>query len=289
MERPRIVEVRTAAANLFFTTLRVETECSVGTGFIFEHKWRCPRTSRTLTGMFLITNKHVVAGARSLLLSLARRRTKEDEPNLEERVSVGVSGRDWGWWMTHPSEDVDVAAFPLNPMLEDLKAEGNTPFFSCVSGDILPDSGRHGALNAVENVVFVGYPNGVFDTKNHLPIMRRGITATSPDIDYEGNPIFLIDASVFPGSSGSPVFVYDRGSWLSGGANWTVGSERVVFLGVLASVLYRESDGVLEFREVPTARHVVPVGREMIDLGVVYKARTVIETIEEGLRRIGQL
>ena len=34
------VKVETAAAHFLFMTLRIETECSVGTGFIFEHKWK---------------------------------------------------------------------------------------------------------------------------------------------------------------------------------------------------------------------------------------------------------
>jgi hypothetical protein len=44
-----------------------------------------------------------------------------------------------------------------------------------------------------------------------LPIsprfFRRGMTATPPQLDYCGRPTFLIDASVFGGSSGSPVFL----------------------------------------------------------------------------------
>ena len=94
---------------------------------------------------------------------------------------------------------------------------------------------------------------------------------------------------MFPGSSGSPIFAYDRGAWLSGTRDWTVGSERVVFLGVLASVLYRELDGSLEFRDIPTATQAVPVNKEMIDLGVAHKAVTVVETIEAKVRRLGQM
>ena len=116
---------------------------------------------------------------------------------------------------------------------------------------------------------------------------RKGITATPPNLDYNGKPIFLIDASVFPGSSGSPVFLYNVGGWRSRTA--LVAGDRVIFLGVLSSVFYRESDGAIELREVPT--HVEPLvrTREMIDLGVVYKARTVKETINHLLHRYGEL
>ena len=186
-------------------------------------------------------------------------------------------------------EDVDIAVFPLNPIFKILEERGVTPFFSVVDAKLLPENSPFGDLNALERILFVGYPNGVYDAINNLPVIRSGITATPPVVDYEGRPRFLIDASVFPGSSGSPIFAYDRGAWLSGTSKWTVGSERVVFLGVLASVLYRELDGSLEFRDIPTATQAVPVNKEMIDLGVAHKAVTVVETIEAEVRRLGQM
>ena len=283
------MKVETAAEHLFFMTLRIETERFVGTGFIFEHKWKCPRTGHELTGMFLVTNKHVVVDADEGKFRFTLSARGGSAPKLGKWIGVNVGRHRWQWWAGHPAEDVDVAVFPLNPILEELSRLRASPFFSCVDAKLLPENSSFGGLNAVERIVFVGYPNGVYDATNNLPVIRSGITATPPDVDYEGSPRFLIDASVFPGSSGSPIFAYDRGSWLSGTSDWTVGSERVVFLGVLSSVLYRESDGSLEFRDIPTATKTVPVSREMIDLGVAYKAVTVVETIEEDLRGAGQM
>ena len=283
------MKVKTVAEHLFFMTLRIDTERSVGTGFIFEHKWICPKTGTELTGMFLVTNKHVIADADGGTFRFTLRTGDGSAPNLGEWIGVNVRSRRWQWWAGHPSEDVDIAVFPLNPILEDLSRRRVAPFFSGVDAKLLPENSPFGDLNAVERILFVGYPEGVYDRKNNLPIIRSGITATPPTVDYEGSPRFLIDASVFPGSSGSPIFAYDRGSWLSGTGDWTVGSERVIFLGVLSSVLYRESDGSLEFRDIPTSMEAVPVSREMIDLGVAYKAVTVVEAIEESLRSAGQL
>ena len=237
--------------------------------------------------MFLVTNKHVIADADEGTFRFTLRTGDDSAPNLGRWIGVNVRGRRWQWWAGHPSEDVDIAVFPLNPILKDLSRRRAAPFFSCVDAKLLPENSPFGDLNAVERILFVGYPEGIYDGKNNLPIIRSGITATPPTVDYEGSPRFLIDASVFPGSSGSPIFAYDRGSWLSGTGDWTVGSERVIFLGVLSSVLYRESDGSLEFRDIPTGTVAVPVSREMIDLGVAYKAVTVVEAIEECLRSSG--
>jgi len=59
----------------------------------------------------------------------------------------------------------------------------------------------------------VGYPVGIWDSANNMPVIRRGITATHPGKDYEGKSEFMIDAACFPGSSGSPVFLFNLGSY----------------------------------------------------------------------------
>ena len=83
---------------------------------------------------------------------------------------------------------------------------------------------------------------------------------------------------MFPGSSGSPVLIYNLGGYTSR-RGFTV-STRVFFLGIIAQVVYREEQGSLEFADIPTA--LVPIVRtiEMIDLGVVFKASTVVETVQ---------
>ena len=89
------------------------------------------------------------------------------------------------------SADIDIAAFPLNPIFKLLSERGVNPFFSIVDAKLLPENSPFGDLNAIERILFVGYPNGVYDAINNLPVIRSGITATPPGVDYGG----------FPGSS----------------------------------------------------------------------------------------
>ena len=83
--------------------------------------------------------------------------------------------------------------------------------------DTLFESEELEQLEAIEEVVLIGYPAGIRDPAHLTPIARKGITATPPAWDYGGRPTFLVDASVFHGSSGSPVFSRDidatRPSW----------------------------------------------------------------------------
>jgi hypothetical protein len=62
-------------------------------------------------------------------------------------------------------------------------------------------------LHPAQQVLFVGYPNGIRDRMHNLPVARGGLLASLPTVDFDGEPDFLIDAKVWPGSSGSPVFV----------------------------------------------------------------------------------
>lgn len=40
-----------------------------------------------------------------------------------------------------------------------------------------------------------------------MPLFRQGIIASHPRYDFNGESVFIIDAQVFPRSSGSPVHI----------------------------------------------------------------------------------
>lgn len=79
------------------------------------------------------------------------------------------------------------------------------------------------------------------------------------------------------------MFLFNLGGWRSSDA--LVAGDRLVFLGVLGSTYFRNEEGVIELRESPIALKPHLSTRQMIDIGVVYKSRTVVETIECLLRR----
>ena len=274
------MKIETGAEQLLFSTLRIETPSSVGTGFIVQHPLKDGQ------GLCLVTNKHVIESTKEGRLTFTRLRLESGVavPDLGQSEKVQLTGDEWKW-TGHPSGDVDITAMPLVPLLDALGKAGKQVFFKSVPTNIIPDQKALEELDAVEEVLFIGYPNNVFDRVNNLPIYRKGITATHSCIDYENKPTFLVDASVFPGSSGSPVFIYNVGGW-TGRHGMTVGN-RIMLLGVLSAVLYRQADGSLEFRDIPTAIKPVIHTQEMIDLGIVFKARTVVETIEHLIRQYG--
>ncbi len=136
-------------------------------------------------------------------------------------------------WYKHRNDGVDVAAVHMKDALADLDRDGTPAFRASFSRANLVGVTEWGELDAIERVHFVGYPNGLYDDHNNLPIIRRGQSATHLQADYKDLPSFLIDASVFQGSSGSPVFVFERGAIARGGNPVWFGTD-FGLIGVLA-------------------------------------------------------
>ena len=135
----------------------------------------------------------------------------------------------------------------------------------------IADSSFLSELNAVENILMVGYPNGLWDSKNNLPLFRTGITATPPFIDYEHKPEFIIDCACFTGSSGSPIFLVNEGSYSKKGGGITIGN-RFKLLGVLYAGPQQEAEGDIKIIPIPTVSKGKAIIEMPINLGYCIKA-----------------
>ena len=222
----------------------------------------------------LVTNKHVVEGAEIGKFHFTKAKEEDGSPDIGN-VFSRAGAQFANMWVPHPEDDVDLCAMPIAPVFHAANAEGVKLFYRHISKRNLPDEEMIESLTAVENILMVGYPIGLSDEKNNLPIFRRGITASHPAYDYNGTPNFLIDAACFPGSSGSPIFLYDRGAFTIGGT--TSFGERIAFLGVLHSGPLLEAEGSIEVRPIPTASIPISKTKVMINLGYVVKSSKVFE------------
>lgn len=207
-------------------------------------------------------------------------------PKLGHGFRLNIT--DWpNAWFGHPSPDIDIAICPFAGLEAFIKEQNNVDLlYRYVNSSMIPNEEQAKDLDAVESVTFIGYPNGIWDSKNLLPIARRGTTASPIEVDFENTPRFLIDASVFGGSSGSPVFILNQGSYGSKSGSLTLG-DRLYIVGVIAAVFYRTH--LNEIIAVPIPVQIRPMAQqqEMIDLEIVFKARTVVETVEAFLVRPG--
>lgn len=265
---------------IFFTTVRIESDAGVGTAFAFGYEWDNEQGEHRSIEV-LVTNKHVIAGAATGNLFF----TFADE---HRRPQLGEAGRYW-WkgpphddrfenlWHGHPDEEVDITIMPLRPWRKMVERSGREIYCPPIYFEAIPGLQELSESRAIEEVLIVGYPLGLYDEVNLIPVARRGITATPLWFDYNGRPQFLVDAAIFPGSSGSPVVIYDtiRG--------------RFRFLGVVASVFEMSESGLVEAVPVPTRVELRVTMSHKLGIGVVFKASTVLETIFDFLRVEGEM
>ena len=95
-------------------------------------------------------------------------------------------------WIFHENKDVDIAIIPfgLNPQQDDVKTIPEKLFLST------------DRLFELYDVFFLSYQPGIQPGKRISPVIRSGTISLIND-----DQTFYIDASAFPGNSGSPVFL----------------------------------------------------------------------------------
>lgn len=257
-----------------FSTIRIECDVasgdvSTGTGFFF----RFAEVGNSYVPA-IVTNKHVIESAirGRLFFTLA---APDGSPDV---------GKSFLWtiedfekvWIPHPDHNVDLCIFPISELIKQGIALQKNFFIVYFDQSLFPSAEEVDDFVGMENIVMVGYPNGIWDCRHNLPVFRAGVAATHYRYDWNGRPQFLIDCACFPGSSGSPVLVCDVGQ-VHTKKGLQIGTSRIKFLGVLYAGPQHRVDGRIEFVPVPTANRVVSVSTIPNNLGMVIKARELIE------------
>jgi hypothetical protein len=132
-------------------------------------------------------------------------------------------------WIKHP--EYDLAILPLNPIMTILKKDSNKyiTFIPFMEENIANDS-KARKLSAIEELLMIGYPKGYGDLFNNYPIVRKGTTATPLFSNFDNKKEFLLDIPIYSGSSGSPVILFNEGSY-NNGQNLVLAS-RVLLIGI---------------------------------------------------------
>lgn len=223
----------------------------------------------------LITNRHVVEGFRNIRVVLST--APDPRQATPERRRVLAFDRLDEVVYFHANPNIDLAAILLRPILERNVDDGSTFYLEDISLKDFAAEGIESRLRFVEDVLVVGYPQGLWDETRNLPLFRHGITASPAMLDYNGESKFLIDCSIFPGSSGSPVFLYNFPAYIEDGK--VSFGERCALLGVVSSVMVHDVEGTVEEVDIPTATTVM-MSPMPSNLGVVIKAREILKLAE---------
>jgi hypothetical protein len=262
---------------LMYSTVRIECilntgHRSTGTGFFFRFLEEGDRFVPSI-----VTNKHVVKDSvqGQFLLTLS---DSENNPINTEHIPVRFNN---SLWIYHPDPEVDLCIMPIGPVIQQAESMGKRPFYITLSKDLIPNHKILSELRAIEDIIMIGYPNGLWDRINNLPIIRRGVTATHPNLNYNGKEEIMIDAACYPGSSGSPVLIFNEGmfSTRTGGV---VGS-RAILLGILYAGPQFTSTGEIIMMNIPARP--ISISKIPMNLGLVIKSHRLLD-FEELLLKI---
>ncbi len=167
------------------------TALAIGTGFFY---------SPTFERLFLITNRHVVVDENAsffpdkLILKL---HTNGADLKQTDTLAVPLySSVDKPLWR-EIDNSIDVVALELSS--DEVKRFVIHAFspLDMLTSDIIVGVG--------DSLVVIGYPQGFSDELHNLPVFRRASVASVYPLPFDGNPFFLIDSELHPGTSGSPV------------------------------------------------------------------------------------
>lgn len=170
----------------------------------------------------------------------------------------------------------------IAPLLRQSAERGLKFFFTTLDKSLIPSQQDIENMLGLESITMIGYPNGLWDRTNNLPIFRRGVLATDYKRDWNGRKEFLIDAACFPGSSGSPVMLFDVGSYHDR-TGMHVGGSRIKLLGILYAGPQHTVEGEVQVVHVPTQQRAVAVAGIPNNLGIIIKSEQ-LHVFEEMFR-----
>jgi S1-C subfamily serine protease len=265
------MEINSTNKKLLFNTVRVDTVLEdgsegSGTAFIVSH------SHLNRTHIFIVTNRHLVESVQRGGLVFTQK--LNGQPIFGKRFQLNIDDFTHAWFM-HPDPEIDLAIIPIRPLEQAANNQGVELYYHTIDSRLAPDTLTLHSLDVLEEVFFIGYPSGVWDQVNLMPIFRRGTTATPIALEFEGRKEFLIDAAVFPGSSGSPVFL----NQLDTLRMTRPAHKKLIFAGIVTAVFFREEANHLVPVPVPANNQGIVMGSEMIGLGLVIKAEVIVELI----------
>lgn len=255
----------TLAEQMLYSTVKLVAmkagkPCGTGTGFFMNFV-----AGKQVTVPAIVTNKHVVNGANAVVALCHIADASDDKRPSGKFASCTISTNNV---LRHPDKDIDLCAIPMAHILNQAAAANSHLFIVTLGMDLIPADDEWDHFDAIEAVTMIGCPNGLSDEVNNLPIVRSGITATALGKHYNGKPEFMVDMACFPGSSGSPVFLYDRAGYLDRKANtYRVGGHRLKLVGVLYAGPHFTAEGQIVLAKPPQF-----MVNTMMHLGIVIRS-----------------
>lgn len=255
---------------------------SCGTGFFFDR--RSPVELQPLgqlirrNGQWLVTNRHVILGDPD----------KEVFPNELSYSIRTFQGNKIEWdeiridrsellkrVKFHTASSIDIATIDILDLQVDRmhKKEGVSWFSVCA--DDFPDN-KGITIETADDVLVIGYPRLYYDEANKFPIIKRGMISTRWNSYFNNHPYFLIDAKLFPGSSGSIVVTKPTRSPMIRGTVEMRREQVFCLLGIFAGEPFQETSPI-------SLENMTILEKRGFNLGIVWYGKLIDEIIDNGV------
>lgn len=260
------MEPKTISEQLMFNTVKlVASNGSSGTGFFYNFRVN-DKVYPTI-----VTNKHVVNYNKNETMTFyLHLKTGEKSSTENYQVTYATS------WVFHSTKDLCFCF--INPVFQEVKNRtGKDVFYIANDNSVVATPQKLEELSALEELVMVGYPIGLWDSKNNFPVFRKGYTASHPAFDFNEKGIGLVDMACFPGSSGSPIYILNENGYVDKNGNHYLGRSRIILVGILYAGPQYNAQGDLVVTTIPTQQKVQTSTPIMTNLGYYVKATELKE------------
>jgi S1-C subfamily serine protease len=176
-----------------------------------------PKGSKTVATGFLISDPTPDGRPRIVLVTADH--VFEGMPGDQATIGWRVKGLDGTWtyapqkiairtdgkplWTRNPTRDVAAITISAPPEF----ARAAIPLNWLAGDDVLANN----QLEPGEEMLTLGFPQGLSSNAAGFPILRSGRVASYPIGPSASSPTFLLDFQVFPGNSGGPVWLDEPG------------------------------------------------------------------------------
>lgn len=254
------MELNSIKDQLYYSTVMIESAQSSGTAFFVSKKFG------ELGRIYLVTNRHVVENKTKCSIRFHMSESLDPRNRIGDFVHY-FTDDDWvNGWKFHNEDEVDLAVFNLTDTMAYLYDQKQYFFYRSLPIDIIATKDQTKEVIAMEKVFFVGYPHALRDNTNNLPIARSGYLATPLYTDFDGKESFLFDASVFEGSSGSPICIVNENFETYTDTTGNVKTNgRFILVGINASTYTVTTNNEKQY----------------LDIGYAWKSYKILEILEQ--------
>ena len=200
----------------------------LATGFLYGHPTgEVTDQGGRIATLFLVTNRHVIERIATPRMSVRLNSTIGTDARL---YSVSIRQQDGSLSPgVYISSTHDLAAIrvvfdaPIHDAI-------GTPEVVIDTRAVDITRARELGISEGDGVFILGFPMGLAGEQRNYTIVRQGIIARIRDYLEGHTEEILIDASIYPGNSGGPVFTRPEKTALTG----TTANQRSLFLGMVS-------------------------------------------------------